>query len=357
MGILPIDNQSGRKYYSAIPNRRNKLMRLRGIEFGDVWIQSGTLNFFGEGYPYHKFWKPFGLTFKGSTFVAKTTTVPPREGMMPLKEDGLTPTEWIPKCIYVDLWKGIALNAVSLSGPGFKALLDMGLWQKMLQRFMISYMSAETTVEARLQETRRFVNILNERLDEFLAPFAIQRNYSCPNVGAVPRPEEEFLDEVMRDLIILGRLNVPIVVKLSVTTPPKVALRIAQMEECDCIHITNTVAWGALPDKIDWKGLFGTETSPLMARVGFGGGLSGWPLWQLVMDWLIEARDLRFPKPIAAGGGIMGPDDVWPLIVSGAQAICVGSGLSIMRPWLMQKTISKANQLFLQQRQRYPFCL
>jgi len=58
---------------------------MRGIDFGPVWGASGVLGFFGEGYWYHRYWKPFGLNFSGVTFVAKTTTLKERSGNMPLK--------------------------------------------------------------------------------------------------------------------------------------------------------------------------------------------------------------------------------------------------------------------------------
>ncbi len=320
-------------------------MRLRGIEFGNVWGQSGVQNFFGEGYPYHKFWKPLGLRFNGCTFVSKTTTVHPRKGKMPMKKDGITPSEIIPKCIYIDFWEGVALNAVSLSGPGLEALLNDGRWQRMAHPFMISYMSVESSEAGRLQETREFVSIMSKRLKEFRVPWAIQRNYSCPNVGNVPRPEDEFVSEVERDLSLLGRLDVPIVVKLAVTTAPKTALKIANYDCCDAVTVSNTIPWGKLPDLINWKKLFGTDISPLQARIGMDGGLSGKPLLPLVVDWLKEAKDLHFRKPIAAGGGIMGPGNIWPLVASGADAICVGSGVSMLRPWRMQRTINEANRL------------
>jgi len=52
-------------------------MILRGIEFGNVFNASGARGFFGEGYVYHRLWRPFGLSYDGSTFVAKTTTLLP----------------------------------------------------------------------------------------------------------------------------------------------------------------------------------------------------------------------------------------------------------------------------------------
>lgn len=313
-------------------------MKLRGIEFGSVWGQSGVQNFFGEGYPFHKFWKPFGLDFSGMTFVAKTTTVHPRIGNMPLGKDGATPIEWLPKCVVVKPIQGVALNAVGLSGPGLEKLLDTGHWQKRRLPFMISYMSVADTADERLKETKAFVDLLKPRLSEFRSPFAVQRNRSCPNVGLKQVSEENFVKEAWEDLDILADLNVPIVDKYSVTTSPETVLLIARHPAVDGICVSNTIPWGKLPDKIDWDGLFGTKESPLQ-KFG-GGGLSGWPLLSLTADWVKKARAIGLDKPIAAGGGILKPADVDVLYEAGANAVCVGS-VAMLRPWRVARIIER----------------
>ena len=110
-------------------------MRLREINFGPVLDGSGVEGFFGEGYWFHKFLRPLGLNFNGCAFVAKTATLKPRKGNMPLKDDGITPKELKPKCVKVKLFKGVALNAVGLSGPGAIALFEDGRWQKRTRPF------------------------------------------------------------------------------------------------------------------------------------------------------------------------------------------------------------------------------
>lgn len=59
-------------------------MKLCGIDFGNVLGASGVQGFFGEGYWFHKIWNSFGLSFAGMIFVAKTATLLPRKGNMPL---------------------------------------------------------------------------------------------------------------------------------------------------------------------------------------------------------------------------------------------------------------------------------
>ena len=72
-------------------------MILRGINFGKVWGASGVQGFYGEGYWYHKYLKPFGLDFEGMTFVSKTVTRYQRIGNMQLKNE--RPARLFPDCI------------------------------------------------------------------------------------------------------------------------------------------------------------------------------------------------------------------------------------------------------------------
>src|SRR5437870_2528820 len=112
-------------------------MRLRGIEFGNVWDASGVRGWFGEGYPYHGLLRPLGLRFEGSTFVAKTTTLAPREGNLRTSRDRLT-ARLVQPSVRVYPLKGVALNAVGLTGPGFEALLQTRRWQRRQAPFLLS---------------------------------------------------------------------------------------------------------------------------------------------------------------------------------------------------------------------------
>jgi len=310
-------------------------MELRGINFGPVWGASGVQGFFGEGYWYHK-WIP-GLNFKNCTFVAKTTTLAPRPGNMPLEADGITPKEWKPKCIVVKFRKGVALNAVGLSGPGAMALLDTGRWQARTKPFFLSFMSVEKTAESRQEELRVFVRLLRAYLPEFKAPVGLQINYSCPNVGL---HVEELVTEVCQGLKIASALEIPLVPKFNVLLPVEAAREIARDPNCDALCNSNTIPWGALPELIDWKGLFGSDESPL--KEYGGGGLSGRPLMRLTQGWVAQARAAGITKPINAGGGIMYPEDVDILMWAGASSVFVGS-VAMLRGWRVRSIIRQAH--------------
>lgn len=333
-------------------NKGETEMKLRGIEFGNVLGASGAQGFFGEGYWFHRFWKPFGLDFTGMTFVAKTTTLNGREGNMPMQEDGITPREFMPRCIFPNFSRvknipisirmflnGLMLNAVSLSGPGAEPLLETGRWQDLTERFFISVMSVARTAEERILEIRSFVKKLAQYMPDFKSKFGLQINISCPNVGL---NIDELVYEAETHLDIASELEVALMPKFNVLTPVTVAKQIAEHPSCDALCISNTIPWGKLPERINWKKLFGTDVSPL-AEFG-GGGLSSWPLLPLVEEWVREARKIGIIMPINAGGGMLAPRDVNTLARAGASSVFLGS-IASLRPWRVKATIRYANQL------------
>lgn len=328
-------------------------MKLRGIDFGPVLCASGAMGFFGEGYRHHKLLRRLGLDFGGCTFVAKTTTLNGRAGNMPMREDGITPVELMPRCILPNFSKaknipisirmflqGIMLNAVSLSGPGFEFLLETGRWQNLIKNFFISVMSVAETAEERILEFRSLAKKLIQYLPEFKAKIGLQINISCPNVGL---NIDELVYEAETYLDYASELDAPLMPKFNVLTPVAVAKQIAEHPSCDALCISNTIPWGKLPERINWKKLLGTDISPL-AEFG-GGGLSGWPLLQLVSEWVSCARATGISKPINAGGGILSPADAETLFSVGASSVFIGS-VATLRPWRVKRIIRRAQGLF-----------
>lgn len=318
-----------------------KIMKLRGIEFGSVVGASGVQGFFGEGYPYHKFFKLIpGFTFNGVTLTSKTATLLPRKGNMPLQEDGLTPREFKPACIKVWPGAGVVMNAVNLSGPGLRFLLDTGRWQKMEKPFFISFMSVGETKEERIEELRQAVLMLKKELPNFKSKFGLQINWSCPNTG---HDQKVLAGEIHEELAIASELGVPLVPKLSIILSPEIAADIMQDPNCDGINISNAVPWKDISPEIR-EMFFHTTESPLEK---FGGGaVSGKYLLPLVVEWIRQFRHQHqgIAKPIIAGGGILRASDIDSLVEIGATAISPGT-VSILRPWNLKSIIARANKL------------
>ncbi|HVM90355.1 MAG TPA: hypothetical protein VMU11_00465 [Verrucomicrobiae bacterium] len=323
-------------------------MRLRNIEFGSVFNASGARNFFGhDNWWFHKLGRPIGLGYKGSTFVTKTTTLEPRDGFMPLKRNSTKPKELWPECIKINWLNSTVLNKVGLSGPGLRWLLSDGSWLERREPFVISVMAVGKSKEDRLSEYHLLASVLAEFLPRFHSPFALQINFSCPNVG---HDQSEMAEEVTEALAIFANklLDTPFILKFNALLEIGRAVAFGRHERCDAIVMGNTIPWEMLPEVgIDRKALFGTETSPLahLGTDGKGGGLSGAPLLPIHVEWIKAARKAGFTKPIIACGGILHPQDVRWLEDIGASGIEVGSA-SILRPWRVQSIIDEGRRVF-----------
>lgn len=320
-------------------------MKVKGIEFGPVLGASGIQGFFGEGYPYHRYLAILpGFDFSDMTFVAKTMTLLPNKGNMPMADDLITPREFKPRCIEVNIRRALALNAVGLSNPGAGHLFCQGKWQQREKPFFLSFMSIKKNVKDRLLELREFVGIFSQHLPEFKAPVGLQINFSCPNVGLESHPWQEMRDEVWASLEIASLLQIPLMPKFNVLTPMRVVNEIVH-HHCDAICVSNTIPWGALPDKIHWQEFFGGSGSPLEAKGFSAGGLSGAPLLPLVCEWVRVARRWGIKVPINAGGGILHPQNVDQLKDVGASSVFVGS-VAMLRPWRVKSIIKRAHEIF-----------
>jgi len=324
---------------------------LNGVDYGPVQSASGAQGWFGEGYWYHRYVP--GLNWKGCTFVAKTTTLNARKGNMLLNERGEV-KERFPKCVVVNLRKGIVLNSVGLSGPGAEALIGMGDWQRREDPFFLSFMSVSSTIEDRLFEAHAFADLLNGHADSFCAPFGVQINLSCPNTGHDPTEIAKDTKRILEVFQFL-RPEIPIVPKFNVLYPVEA---LSELESfCDAICVSNTLPWGTLPAEVDWARLFGgawarharghqewIPLNPLKTRGIDGGGLSGAPLLPLVEEWVKAARGRGIDIPINAGGGILCPNDVDRLAKAGADSVFLGS-IAILRGWRVRSTIRRAHKL------------
>lgn len=319
-------------------------MILHGTDFGSIWQASGATNFYGQGWWYHMLLKLTGQSFKGTTFVAKTTTLNPRAGNMPLKDDGVTPKEFFPKSIYVNRHTKAAVNAVSLSGPGLKILLDSGAWQQKRDPFFISLMSLESTVGQRIIEYRECVRRILDRKTEFNACFGIQINLSCPNGGVDP---QDIIKESIPYLDILGELNVPIVPKFGPEALPEAMVEISKHEACSALCLLNTLPWKNLSME-ERNQYFNSETSPLIRTLmdpKFEGGVSGKPLKKRLIATLKELNKLGLRKPVNAGGGILCVQDAYDVMDTGAESIFLGS-IAFLNPFELSKTIRQANTYY-----------
>ncbi|MEX1087454.1 MAG: hypothetical protein WEC58_02915, partial [Candidatus Paceibacterota bacterium] len=268
-------------------------------ELGRVWGGSGVRNLCLEGYWFHKPIKlghPRGFSFKGLEEVAKTTTLLPNAGRMPLNKRN-QPKEWSPNCIWVDRKRSIALNAIGLSGPGAKVVFEK--LQKLRHRFQPSIMAIGTTLEERLAEMRLLMKLIVEHFSYEQVPI-VQINVSCPNLEHGFDPINERIVETQNILDIVYEYGRFAVIKLSADFLPERVMEFAEHPALFGISGTNTIPFRMiipwLPEdhecQIPWDELFGVgQPSPLRARgIDADGGLSGAPLKNLACLWIGRIR-------------------------------------------------------------------
>lgn len=317
-------------------------------DFGPCWQAPGVQGWLGEGYWYHDLAGVRQmLNFKGSTRVAKTTTLGPNKGNMPVEDKcPWQPISRFPECIYVDPLSARTLNAISLTGPGASELIRHGLL-KDKKPFMISFMSVAKDEKVRVEEFEEFTRRVIEALPQpDRIPMAFQENESCPNTGLDP---DHLIHEATTKLDRADRLRelgINIIVKLNILAPIEAAKKIAEHRNCAALCVTNALPFGSFPDRIDWKKLF-PNGSPLKE---FGnGGYSGPELLELVPEWVVNARLAGIEKPMNVGGGIRKAKHV-RLIVERAKlkprhdSIFFASA-AMARPWNVRSIIREAHQL------------
>jgi len=377
-------------------------MILSGINFGNIFLAAGSRNFYGQGWRQHKPLEHIpGFNLEGATLVTKTATLESRmgpargeEGNMSLRDD-LESVEFFPDCVVYKFFTGIILNAIGLTGPGLANLIKRGIWQKMNFPFVLSIMAVRKTHEERIIEVAWMAWMIRQMLLKAQGIIiAVELNDSCPNTSYVVEEfEREAIDklkvlkaglrgefenifcnlvspaeifdpdpydsheyerkELFRRIIINSSKFLQTImgtqearyhagIKLNILTKPESALAISNCGYCDFLSVSNTIPWGQLADRIDWRKLFGTDISPLK-KYG-GGGLSSWPLLPHVVKWILDARRIGVKKPIKAGGGINCPDDVDLVCHAGGSAAEIGSVIPL-RSWRIEKIIRRANSL------------
>jgi dihydroorotate dehydrogenase len=315
---------------------RKSIMRY----FGPIWAASGALGFFGERYWFHDFLKLIpGYTYDDVTLVTKTTTLNANVGNMKMRNDGITPSDYFPDCVVVKHSKNVSLNSVALSGPGLRALLGRDIWQQRTDPFFLSIMAIGETLKDRQKEIAEIACILETAKIDFNERVGIQLNVSCPNVNI---SHSELSEEITRSLDYLQYISWPVIVKVNALTPIPVMIEAQKHPAFYGVCVSNTIPWGAIPERIPWSDLFGSEVSPLKKRGYSAGGLSGEPLLRLTQDWVWNARRLGFKKHINAGGGILKAEDVDVLFDMGADSVFVGS-IVYHKPYNLRGIIKRAH--------------
>ncbi len=206
-------------------------------------------------------------------------------------------------------------------------------------------MSVGATFQEKRDEFREFKTMLRIKQRRFQTTgLGLQVNYTCPNTGhrVDASAHEELEAAIIRDMEEAHDLDVAFIPKINVLLSIRQALKIAEHPRCNALCDSNTIPWGELSEDIDWKGLFGSDTSPL-DKYG-GGGLSGAPITKLVARWVNRYnRESHLGKPLIAGGGIMCAKDARYLLgYDCVHSVFIGTA-AILRPWRVKSIIDAAH--------------
>ncbi len=307
--------------------------------FGPVWDAAGIRGMDGTGYAHTPILRGFGYNPAGSTFVTKTFTLRFKRGNTPFRTDTLRPVEMLPRSV---VWKPLhksMLNAWGLSNPGIEDILDRGILQERTDNFMISFMPLKSDMDEYVKEVEAFVRILISHLKGFKCKIAIQFNVSCPNAGV---DLAKLAGKLYMTLDILQELGIPAVFKESVDLPWEPFMAIHDHPAFSGLCTTNSVPFGKFPNDIPWEKIFGGQTSPLKARFGVDGGLSGPYLRPLVKARIKHYRAQGFTKHINGGGGIFSAADAKEVYDAGADSLFWGT-VANHAPWEVQRIIQYAH--------------
>jgi len=330
-------------------------MQIKNLDFKNfVFGQAGVQGFFGEPdeHRHHKWYKLIpGFSFENMVFVAKTITLKPR--IYPVSSntelrDGYKIKRFFPKSIWLNLrsfFKGYLLNAVGLANTGAFDMFSYNKWQKRKDIFQLSFMPVGATVEERIIETRELCRIILANSCGMTFRYALQVNFSCPNTG---HNQKQDPSDIITVLSSFRRMipNLILIPKFNLLVEPETV--VAVKPYCDAFCFTNTLEFGKKESKEWWKKLFPKEKSPLLKHFGgrFSGGLSGAPLFPLLVKWLEKMEQYDDTVVIIAGGGIMKKKDILKLskfkIVHG---VALGS-VAILRPWRLESLINYGNKIF-----------
>ena len=323
------------------------MLKLDGQSFGNIFCATGSRGFWGEGYPFHEYWKHFGMDWSGTGFAGKTLTLRSREGNMPLEDDGVTPKEAFPRSVWTSFFnEGEMMNAVGLSNRGAAFYLRKGHYHDIKKPFFLSFMTLAEDASGREVELRDFCRLLLSYLP-FRAPVALQINFGCPNSG---HDLNEFYGEICK-LVEMAKamLRIPVVVNCNALMPTPVLIEVARI--ADALWIGNTIPWNAT-DKIDWS-RYG-DVSPVRSKLDpkgarkeekIDGGLSSPVCLPFTLQKIKELRDSGVNTPIVGGNGVRTIHDVIDLSSAGCDAIFIGS-IAVVRPRRMQKIVSLSYQIF-----------
>ncbi len=230
-------------------------------------------------------------------------------GAVTTKSIGIEERKGHPAPIVLQWEKGI-INAVGLSSPGIESSLEeLGYAVRNCKSPVIASIFAPTTKQ--FGEVAKHVSKI--------MPNFIEVNISCPNVEAEFGKPFAADPKISADVtkIVKRNTKIPVIVKLSPNVSNiKVIAKSVEKAGADAICAINTVGPGMLIDIKTGK--------PLLANKA--GGLSGPAIKPLAVRCIYDIYE-AVKIPIIGTGGVTYGKDAVEVIMAGATAVGIGSGI------------------------------
>jgi len=229
-------------------------------------------------------------------------------GAVTTKSIGLTKREGHPGPILTEVAGGF-LNAVGLSNPG----LEKGVEEIREARQILHIPLIASIFAFSLSDFEKVAMGINEA-----SPDMIEVNISCPNVesehGKPFSTDPVMAAEVAK--IVKENVDVPVIIKLSPNVADIKEIAKAVERHCDCISAINTVGPGMSID---------LETRmPILSNKS--GGLSGPAVKPIAIRCVYEiSRAVKVP--VIGIGGVTTGEDAVEMMMAGASAVGVGTGV------------------------------
>lgn len=201
------------------------------------------------------------------------------------------------------------INSVGLRNPGLKEA------KIQIKNFLQTY-KTPTVVSVFAADVLSFQKLVSEIA--LLAPFAIELNFSCPNVadeyGQMLSEKKEMVKKVLK-AVKKEAGKVPLITKLSPNVENIGDLaKACEQSGADAISAINTLSSGMLIDIKKRKPILGAKK----------GGISGEAIKPLAIAKVYEIYE-AVKIPILGIGGVSSWEDVVALMMAGARLVGVGS--------------------------------
>ena len=311
-------------------------MILRDVTFENVFCSPGMFGYFGE-----KRSLVYNTFLKDTVFVSKLVTAEPFIER-PINQKTTFKNFFKSKNKVSKFGAGVVLLREDISGVGLATLLANKHWQQREKPFLISVTTVCDTPEERLLEIQKVGDLFESQKKDFKSHFGLVLCFSNP----ADDDYESLVLEINNYIDILSRLQIPLVVQVSLSFPPDMLSRFVINKNCSAVMIRPSILWSEIPE--DARKVFFQMKSSRISQ-NDGGYVFGKYVFPYSLEWLRQAKKYSAGKPIIIGGGILRSRNVKDILEIGATGIIVDRA-TMLRIWNIPSIIKIVKRFFVRKK-------